>query len=282
MTKFRKRVKRGIFLLPTLFTTGNLVMGTIGVIMLLDKQESAALACAAAIFAGAIFDLFDGMIARMTGSTSAFGAEFDSLSDLVTFGVAPAMLAYEFCLKSLGPVGVMAAAWYVTCTAWRLARFNSASENRIGGFSGLPSPAAALTVASFVILVETTSRYPLSLWPPMPGLQSAIAPGVSFMMAALGWLMISRIPYLSGKGVNTTKPRPMRTVLAVVVFVFVAMSIPQLLFGIALAYILLGLVLRFLTSVRWALVVAPALVAWAENMSAPRRPASGKDRNEDH
>jgi len=281
MTKFSKRVKRGIFLLPTLFTTGNLVMGCLSIIMLLDGGERAALVCAAAIFAGAIFDLFDGMLARLTGSTSDFGAEFDSLSDLVTFGVAPAMLAYEYCLSSLGPVGVIAACWYATCTAWRLARFNSAVENRIGGFSGLPSPAAALTVASFVILMETATKYPFSIWPPMPDMQEAIAPAVAFMLAMLGGLMVSRVPYLSGKGVNTAKPRPMRTVLAVVVFLFVAFSIPQLLFGVALIYILLGLVLRFLTSVRWAEVVAPALVAWAENMSSPRRSANGKERNED-
>jgi len=279
MTKFRKRVKRGAFLLPTLFTTGNLVMGCLAIIMLLDGNESAALVAAMAIFAGAIFDLFDGMIARLTGSTSDFGAEFDSLSDLVTFGVAPAMLAYEYCLKSLGPVGVIAACWYATCTAWRLARFNSATENRMSGFSGLPSPAAALTIASFVILMETATKYPLSLWPPVPNMQAAIAPLVAFMVAMVGGLMVSRVPYLSGKGVNTAKPRPMKTVLAVVVFLFVAFSIPQLLFGLALVYILLGLVLRFLTSVRWAEVVAPALVAWAENMSSPGRPA-GKDRHE--
>jgi CDP-diacylglycerol--serine O-phosphatidyltransferase len=280
MAKFSKRVKRGIFILPTLFTTGNLVMGCLSIIMILDGGEGAALACAAAIFAGAIFDLFDGMIARLTGSTSDFGAEFDSLSDLVTFGVAPAMLAYVYCLSSLGAVGVIAACWYATCTAWRLARFNSAAENHFGGFSGLPSPAAALTVASFIVLMETATRYPLSLFPPMPDMQAVLAPGVAFMVAMLGGLMVSRVPYLSGKGVNTAKPRPMRTVLAVVVFLFVAFSIPQLLFGVALIYILLGLVLRFLTSVRWAEVVAPALVAWAENMSAPRRGANGKERNE--
>jgi len=281
MTRFRRHVKRGIFILPTLFTTANLVMGCLAIIMLLNGSESAALMCASAIFAGAIFDLFDGMLARLTGSTSDFGAEFDSLSDLVTFGVAPAMLAYEYCLRSLGPVGVIAACWYATCTAWRLARFNSATENRMGGFSGLPSPAAALTVASFVILMETTNKYPLSMWPPMPDMQAAIAPGFAFMVAMLGGLMVSRVPYLSGKGVNTAKPRPLKTVLAVVVFLFVAFSIPQLLFGLALVYILLGLVLRFLTSVRWAEVVAPALVAWAENMSSARRPANGKERNED-
>lgn len=256
-------------------------MGCLGITMLLDHGERAALACAAAIFAGAIMDLFDGMVARLTGSTSDFGGELDSLSDLTTFGIAPAMLAYEYCLKSLGPVGVVAACWYATCTAWRLARFNAAAENRIHGFSGLPSPAAALTIASFIILMETATQYPLSIWPSMPDMHAAIAPGVAFMVAMLGGLMVSHVPYLSGKGVNTAKPRPMRTVLAVVVFLFVAFSIPQLLFGLALVYILLGLVLRFLTSVRWAEVVAPALVAWAENMSSPRRPANGKERNED-
>jgi len=279
-----KRPRRGVYLLPTLFTTGNLAMGCLGIVLLLDRGERAALVCAIAVFASAVFDMFDGMVARATGTSSKFGMEYDSLADLIAFGAAPAFLAYEFCLKALGPVGVAATVWFVTCAAIRLARFNSAEENRYAGFSGLPSPAAALTVASLVILVASASRYPLAsdLLPRGWWANGATAPAVSVLMALLGWLMISRTPYLSFKGVDTSRPRPLRVVLAVVVFLFIAWSIPGLLFGLFLCYVFLGLIMRFLTSVRWAEVVAPALVAWAGSMSGSRRPANGKERNNEN
>jgi len=157
----------------------------------------------------------------------------------------------------------------VTCTAFRLARFNARVENRIHGFSGLPSPAAAATVASFVILMETLQRWSVAarLMPSQDYLIYSLAPWVAALMAGLGWLMISRTPYLAIKGLDLTKPRPIKLVVATVVFGFVIFSLPQLLFALFLLYIFSGLVAGFLTRVRWVTVVAPAWVEWAERVT---------------
>ncbi len=264
-------------MLPTLFTTGNLALGCFAVGALFDRAEQGALAAAVLIIAAALVDAFDGMVARLTGTDSRFGMEFDSLADVISFGMAPAWLAYVYCLKSTGPVGLVACVWYVTCTAWRLARFNVQSAGAASGFRGLPSPIAGGTVASFVILVETVTRFPGMMPPLPPAAWPALgaAPWVSAMMAVLGWLMISNTPYLALKGLRLSRPKPLIVPLTVVVFGFVVWSVPQLLFALCLLYIFLGLILRFLTQVRWAEVVAPQLVAWAESrIRPPGRPSA--------
>lgn len=241
-------------MLPTLMTTGNLAMGCLGVALLLDRGQDAALTCAILILVAGLLDGFDGVVARLTKTASRFGMEFDSLADMVSFGVAPAMLAYGYSLKAMGTIGLVACVWYVTCTAWRLARFNTTEEEIVPGFRGLPSPAAAGTVASFVILVETTARLRFEL---IAGLSPAwastsAAPWVSGGLAILGWLMISNTPYLSIKGINFARPR-LGLAFAVIVFAYVLISLPQLLFPLCLAYIFLGLATRFLTRLTRAL-----------------------------
>jgi CDP-diacylglycerol--serine O-phosphatidyltransferase len=259
---------RGIFLLPMLFTTASLVFTSIGMSMLFERGSAAAFTVAILIFAAAMMDFLDGRIARATNTCSAFGAQYDSMADLVSFGVTPAWMAYIFCLRAL-PFhgGLVVAVWYITCVAFRLARFNANVENTHGAFNGLPCPPAAATVASFVILMETLPGLQLGLSAPAP---EAMAPWVAFGMVGLGWLMASRTPYQSFKSVNASKPRPVRVALTFLVFGFAVWAFPQLLFGIALLYILTGLVIRFLTRVRWVELVAPRAVLWAERrLGAP-------------
>lgn len=140
--------KQSIYLLPNLFTLAALFAGFYGVVQAMDgKFELAAIA----VFAAMILDGMDGRVARMTHSQSAFGAEFDSLSDMVSFGVAPALIAYEWQLRFLGKIGWTVAFIYCACAALRLARFNTMldiADKR--WFTGIPSPAAAALVTGLV------------------------------------------------------------------------------------------------------------------------------------
>ncbi|MDO9320836.1 MAG: CDP-diacylglycerol--serine O-phosphatidyltransferase, partial [Pseudomonas sp.] len=144
----RKVRHRGVYLLPNLFTTANLFAGFFSIISAVNgKFEIAAIT----VFVAMVLDSLDGRVARLTNTQSAFGAEYDSLSDMVAFGVAPAMLAYEWALSGLGNVGLAVSFIYVACAALRLARFNT----QIGKvdsryFIGLASPAAAGVVAGTV------------------------------------------------------------------------------------------------------------------------------------
>jgi len=264
---------RGIYLLPMLFTTASLVLTSIGMSFLFEDGVTAALTVAVLILAAGFADFLDGRIARATNTCSAFGEQYDSMADLVSFGVTPAWMLYVYSLHTLPIWGLVASVWYVTCVAFRLARFNANEENARGGFNGLPCPPAAGTLASFVILVETIQRLYPGISAPSP---EALAPWVAFGMAGLGWLMISRTPYQSFKSVNAAKPRPVGVALAVLVFGYVIWAVPQLLFPLALLYILTGLVMRFLTRVRWVELVAPRAVNWAERRlgGPPQHPAS--------
>ena len=141
---------RGIYLLPNLFTSGALFAGFYAIVAAMNfKFEPAAIA----IFIAMVMDGLDGRVARMTNTTSAFGAEYDSLSDMVSFGVAPAIIMYVWALKPLGKLGWIAAFIYCACAALRLARFNTKLEDPLQDkryFQGLPSPAAAALLAGFV------------------------------------------------------------------------------------------------------------------------------------
>ena len=151
--------RKGIYLLPNLLTTGALFAGFYAVLSGFSGQYEWA---AMAIFAAMIFDGLDGRVARMTNTQSDFGVQYDSLSDMVSFGVAPAVVAYGWGVSSLGKLGLAAAFVYASCAALRLARFNvqaSSSDGKV--FTGLPSPVAAALVAGFVWSVYDLSP---SLW----------------------------------------------------------------------------------------------------------------------
>jgi len=185
---------------------------------------------AVAILIAMVLDGLDGRVARMTHTQSAFGAEYDSLSDMVSFGVAPALVIYEFALQGMGKFGWIAAFVYCSGAALRLARFNTqhyiVTDKRF--FQGLPSPAAAALIAGFVwVMVEY-------------GVAGQDVRWLAAAIALLGGLtMVSNFRYYSGKEINLRKSLPFFVILLVVLaFVLVSTSPPEVLFG---AFVLYGL-----------------------------------------
>ena len=223
-----KKVRRkGVYLLPNLFTTGALFGGFFAIVSGMNGNFAHA---ALAIFAAQILDGFDGRVARMTNTQSAFGTEYDSLSDMVSFGLAPAIVMYTWALQPLGKYGLAAAFVFTACAALRLARFNTQVGNTDSNyFTGLASPPAATLVASGV---WWGSEYPL-------GLEVSIIAAVT--MAAVGLLMVSNLKYLSFKGLDKNRRVPF-VALFVTVIVFVAITInpPVVLFSLAFIYMASG------------------------------------------
>lgn len=230
----RKVRHRGVYLLPNLFTTAALFAGFYAIISAMSGRFSEA---AAAIFVAMVLDGLDGRVARLTNTQSAFGAEYDSLSDMVAFGVAPALVAFEWALGSLGKVGWMVAFIYVACAALRLARFNTqvgTADKRF--FVGLASPAAASVVAGTVWAFSDF------------GIQgSNMAFLVAFLVAAAGVLMVSNIKYHSFKDLDLKGRVPFVAVLVtVLLFAVVFSDPPRVLLLIFLGYALSGPVQRLL------------------------------------
>jgi len=227
----RKVRHRGIYLLPNLFTTANLFAGFFSIITAINGNFYVA---AATVFVAMVLDSLDGRVARLTNTQSAFGAEYDSLSDMVAFGLAPAVLAYEWALSELGNVGLTVAFIYVACAALRLARFNT----QIGKvdkrwFIGLASPAAAGVVAGWVWAVWALDEV---------GIRGVDLPLIlvmlfALMVAAAGLLMVSNIKYYSFKDLDLKGRVPFVAILIVVlVFAVVFSDPPRILLLIFLAY----------------------------------------------
>ncbi|MGV8990915.1 MAG: CDP-diacylglycerol--serine O-phosphatidyltransferase [Thiobacillus sp.] len=220
---------RGIYLLPNLLTTGALFAGFYAVVQAMNGRFEHA---AVAIFIAMVLDGLDGRVARMTHTQSAFGAEYDSLSDMVSFGVAPALVIYEFALQGMGKLGWIAAFVYCSSAALRLARFNTQHETVTDKryFQGLPSPAAAALIAGFVwVMVEY-------------GVEGQDVRWLAAAIALLGGLtMVSNFRYYSGKEINLRKSVPFFAILLIVLaFVLVSTSPPEVLFGAFLLYGLSG------------------------------------------
>jgi CDP-diacylglycerol--serine O-phosphatidyltransferase len=228
MTRPRMR-DRGIYLLPNLFTTGALFAGFYAVVQAMNGRFEHA---AVAIFIAMVLDGLDGRVARMTHTQSAFGAEYDSLSDMVSFGVAPALVIYEFALQGMGKFGWIAAFVYCAAAALRLARFNTqldaVTDKRF--FQGLPSPAAAALIAGFVwVMVEY-------------GVAGQDVRWLAAMIALFGGLtMVSNFRFYSGKEINLRKSVPFFVILLIVLaFILVSTSPPEVLFGVFVLYGLSG------------------------------------------
>ncbi len=220
----RKVRHRGIYLLPNLFTTAALFSGFYAIVNGMNGQfEQAAIA----IFVAMVLDGLDGRVARLTNTQSDFGAEYDSLSDMVAFGVAPALVAFEWALASLGKVGWMVAFIYVAGAALRLARFNTqvgSADKRF--FIGLASPAAAALVAG---TVWAFSDFGIN--------GSHMAFVVALLVAAAGMLMVSNIKYNSFKDLDLKGRVPFVAILIVVlVFAVVFSDPPRILLLIFVAY----------------------------------------------
>lgn len=211
--------RRGIYLLPNLFTIMGLFFGFYAIVAAFKgKFDQASLA----IFIAMIFDGLDGRIARMTNTSSPFGAELDSISDMVTFGVAPALVAYCWGLSGLGKVGWLVAFMYAAATALRLARFNT----QIGVvskryFIGLPCPSAAAVIAGMIWTCHNTFQ--------IPGTHISIIVAVITALVAL--LMVTNVPYYSFKELDFKGRVPFVMILLfVAICVAVAIDPPPVLF----------------------------------------------------
>jgi CDP-diacylglycerol--serine O-phosphatidyltransferase len=218
--------RRGIYLLPNLFTTAALFAGFYAIVQAMNQRYDQA---AVAIFIAMVLDGLDGRVARLTRTQSAFGAEYDSLSDMVCFGAAPALVIYEWALKDLGRFGWIAAFVYCVGAALRLARFNTnidIVDKRF--FQGLPSPAAASLVAGFLWLA-IDNKIPVSEYG-MPWV-------AAFITLYAGITMVSNAPFYSFKNINLRRSVPF-TVVLVIVFAFVLVSYdpPVILFLLFVAY----------------------------------------------
>jgi CDP-diacylglycerol---serine O-phosphatidyltransferase len=218
--------RRGIYLLPNLFTTAALFAGFYAIVQGMNQQfEQAAIAIVVAM----VLDGLDGRVARLTRTQSAFGAEYDSLSDMVSFGVAPALVMYEWALKELGRIGWVAAFVYCVGAALRLARFNTnlgVADKRF--FQGLPSPAAAALVAGFVWLAND-NKIPVSDYG-MPWL-------ATLLTVYAGITMVSNVPFYSFKDINLRRSVPFAVILLIALaFVLISVDPPIVGFLLFVAY----------------------------------------------
>jgi CDP-diacylglycerol--serine O-phosphatidyltransferase len=223
-----KPFEKGIYLLPNLMTTLALFAGFYAVIAGMNGQFELG---AIAIFVAMIFDGLDGRVARMTNSCSAFGAEYDSLADMVSFGLAPALLVYQWALQDFGKLGWLIAFIFTVGAALRLARFNTQvgiADKRY--FQGLPSPAAAALLAGFVWMIETNHIE--------TGLESL---AVLLLTLVAGLMMVSNIRFSSFKELNLKDKVPFVTLLVVVlVFVVITLKPAMILFILFFGYTLSG------------------------------------------
>lgn len=221
-------MRRGIYLLPNLFTTGALFAGFYAIVMAMNGRFEHA---AAAIFIAMVLDGLDGRVARLTRTQSAFGAEYDSLSDMVSFGVAPALVIYSFALQDMGKAGWIAAFIYCAGAALRLARFNTLLEVQDKRwFQGLPSPAAASLIAGLVwVAVDNHFNGSELRW-------SAWA-----LTLFAGLSMVTSLRFYSGKDINLRKSVPFIFVVGIALFfTLISVDPPIVLFLIFLGYGLSG------------------------------------------
>lgn len=235
--------RRGVYLLPNLFTTGALFAGFYAVVAALQGDFEAA---PIAIFFAMVFDGLDGRVARLTNTSSKFGAEYDSLSDMVSFGVAPALVMFSFALQDLGKFGWSAAFVYVACAALRLARFNTKIGADDGNyFTGLASPAAAAVIASAVWLAHDLGYVAAGDVPAELGVLLAV------MTALMGSAMVANFKYPSFKGVDFRGRVPFVVIfIVVIVFSLVTLHPPTVFLVTFLVYALSSPVLAVVNRFR--------------------------------
>ncbi len=246
--ELRERRRQGIFLFPSLLTTGNLFCGFFSMLLAVEHRFTEA---ALAIFVAMIMDLLDGRVARLMKATSQFGVEYDSLADVISFCVAPAFLLFSYALQPLGRAAWFGAFLFLICGALRLARFNvqtGSVDRRF--FIGLSTPAAAGVVAAIVILLQGEE--------PTRAVRVALAVA-SYVLALL---MVSTFRYWSFKEVDFARRHPLETLLVVVLLVMVIATMHELfLFLVFGGYALSG-------PVRRVIVGRPPASAAAEPVSA--------------
>ncbi len=224
--------RKGIYILPNLFTLAALFGGFYAIVMAMNGRfEQSAIG----IFFAMVLDSLDGRVARMTNTQSTFGEQMDSLSDMVSFGAAPALIVYEWALKGIGKPGWIAAFVYCSCAALRLARFNtnlSVVDKRF--FQGLPSPAAAALVMGFIWLMED---FGYQGWHEGPWLEWT---AFGFTLYA-GLTMVTNVPFYSFKDVSFKRSVPFIVIVLIALGIaFITLQPPLVLFGCFMFYGLSG------------------------------------------
>ncbi len=223
-----RKPPKGIYMLPNLVTLAALFGGFYAIVMAMNGRFDLA---ALGVFCAMVLDGLDGRIARMTNTQSAFGEQMDSLADMVSFGAAPALIAYEWALRGLGRWGWIAAFVYCACAALRLARFNvntAVVDKRF--FQGLPSPAAAALVVGFLwLMIELEVSGPTVAWP------------MFVMCLYAGLTMVSNVPFYSFKDLQMRRSVPFVVIVLIVLAIGVVnIHPPTVLFGTFMLYGLSG------------------------------------------
>ena len=229
----KERSRRGIYILPNIFTSLNLFCGFYAIIAAIDDKFVAA---SVAIIIGVMFDILDGKIARATNTSSKFGIEYDSLADLISFGLAPGLMIYLWALRQLGRIGWLAAFLFMACGALRLARFNSQVGTISGDhFVGLPIPAGAGISATTVLFF---SKF---------GLAGKIHPiFILVLLYVLSFLMVSTIKYNSFKKPELFRKMNFNVLVAVIlILIFIAAQPSVALFLLGIVYVISGPLMTF-------------------------------------
>lgn len=232
---------KSVYILPNLFTTASLFSGFLGLIWAGAGRYEA---CAMAILFSALMDGLDGKVARLTGTSSEFGVQYDSLADLVAFGVTPAFMMFQYSLHQYNRLGMAVGFLFTVCGALRLARFNvQASTANKRFFTGLPIPAAGCTLACLVLIA-----------PSLPALMHEGIAGISlFFTAGIAFLMVSTIRYASFKELGAFKAHPFRTMVGVITLFALIVSNPKVFGSLVLfGYIVSGLINTFIILPRLA------------------------------
>ena len=230
----KKKPHKGVYLLPNMITTLSMFLGFLSMVWAVQGRfEEAGMA----ILVSALMDGLDGKVARLTNTASEFGVQYDSLADLVAFGLAPAMLLWQWQLQAFGRLGVAAAFIYAACGALRLARFN-VSTAAVGKrfFIGLPIPAGGCTVVTFVFFASL-----------FPDFLASVTPYFALLLSVgVGVLMVSRVRYFSFKEYDFLRAHPVRTMVTFLFLLALVVSLPRL-FGFLLCaiYIAGGLAYTF-------------------------------------
>ena len=245
----KEDIRKGIYILPSLITCGNMSFGILSMMSSINGNFIRA----AWLLVGALAcDIVDGRVARLTKSTSEFGVQLDSLSDLISFGAAPAIMMYMLVLNTMPKIGIAIAILFVLCSALRLARFNVMEQKgeTAKNFMGLPTPASAGVLISFVLSYELLGpkEYALNvktiniLQDTMPLFFKAMP----IVMVLLSFLMVSNVPYFSFKKIALTRFRTIQLLVLVIVLVLLILVYPQNIFFIIFSvYSLSGLVVYF-------------------------------------
>ena len=224
-----KRLGGAVYVVPNLITTGNLLFGFLCIYRALQGEFIYASYC---ILFAAICDILDGRVARLTRGNSEFGVQYDSLCDLSSFGIAPALLAYLFALQDFGRFGIMVCFFFVACGALRLARFNvqSAIGKASGDFTGLPIPMAALTIATFVIATKNVGTENTPNWFGMIFEFLGSSPVKTYVTLGLviftALMMVSSIRYRSHKTFHIKLLKPFKALVVSVVFLIALFYAP--------------------------------------------------------